>query len=211
MAMRNEASRLFASVAILAATVSTASYAEAERVWLNDSATAQEIYKAFFGDEVSSAGPSRMVIRPTRVQDVTGGAADSKEYADKEIRRIASLPVDFAYNSTTLTEKSKAFLNELVGAYQAKKRVMADAKDGGGKLMVYLGGHTDSKGSAAYNETLSLLRATAVKDYLVDKSVEPSAIRATGYGEDRPLDADNPTSEKNRRVEIRFEVVATNR
>jgi OOP family OmpA-OmpF porin len=70
-------------------------------------------------------------------------------------------------------------------------------------------GHTDSIGSNAYNQKLSLRRASAVKAYLVSKGIEANRIYTEGKGETQPV-ADNRTKEgraKNRRVEI--EVVGT--
>ena len=70
-------------------------------------------------------------------------------------------------------------------------------------------GHTDSIGSDAYNQKLSVRRAEAVKAYLVSKGVEPNRIYTEGKGEKQPV-ASNATKEgraKNRRVEI--EVIGT--
>jgi OOP family OmpA-OmpF porin len=70
-------------------------------------------------------------------------------------------------------------------------------------------GHTDSIGSDAYNQKLSVRRAEAVKAYLVSKGVDPKRVYTEGKGEKQPV-ADNKTAEgraKNRRVEI--EVVGT--
>jgi len=70
-------------------------------------------------------------------------------------------------------------------------------------------GHTDSIGSDAYNQKLSLRRAEAVKAHLVGKGVSPDRVSTDGKGERQPV-ADNKTREgraKNRRVEI--EVIGT--
>lgn len=67
-------------------------------------------------------------------------------------------------------------------------------------------GHTDSVGSDAYNDKLSVRRAEAVKAYLVAKGVEKNRVYTEGKGKKQPV-ADNKTAEgraKNRRVEIEF-------
>jgi outer membrane protein OmpA-like peptidoglycan-associated protein len=71
-------------------------------------------------------------------------------------------------------------------------------------IHVTVEGHTDSTGSDATNRTLSLARATVVRDYLAVQGVESSHIDVQGLGPDRPV-ADNETAEgraRNRRVEI---------
>ncbi|MET3132210.1 OOP family OmpA-OmpF porin [Oxalobacteraceae bacterium GrIS 1.11] len=70
-------------------------------------------------------------------------------------------------------------------------------------------GHTDSVGTDAYNQKLSIRRAEAVKAYLVSKGIETNRVYTEGKGEKQPV-ADNKSAAgraKNRRVEI--EVVGT--
>jgi OOP family OmpA-OmpF porin len=65
-------------------------------------------------------------------------------------------------------------------------------------------GHTDSVGSDAYNQKLSMRRSQAVKAYLVSKGIDKTRIYTEGKGEKQPV-ADNKTKDgraKNRRVEI---------
>jgi len=65
-------------------------------------------------------------------------------------------------------------------------------------------GHTDSIGTDAYNQKLSIRRAEAVKKYLVSQGIEAKRIYVDGKGESQPV-ADNKTAEgraKNRRVQI---------
>lgn len=69
---------------------------------------------------------------------------------------------------------------------------------------VFIVGHTDSVGSDALNQKLSLRRADSVKTYLVSKNIDKSRIYTEGKGKKQPV-ADNKTSAgraKNRRVEI---------
>lgn len=73
------------------------------------------------------------------------------------------------------------------------------------KMVVEIGGHTDSTGSAALNARLSLQRAEAVKKYLVSKGVPEARMKVQGYGPSKPV-ADNATPEgraKNRRIEFK--------
>jgi len=65
-------------------------------------------------------------------------------------------------------------------------------------------GHTDSRGSYALNNNLSISRAESVKNYLVKHGIEPHRVKTKGYGESRPI-ADNNTEfgrQLNRRTEI---------
>ncbi len=75
------------------------------------------------------------------------------------------------------------------------------------QIRVEIGGHTDSKGSAAANMKISEKRAQSVKKYLEDKfNIPGDRMVIKAYGSSRPI-ADNGTSEgraKNRRVEIRI-------
>jgi len=104
----------------------------------------------------------------------------------------------FDFDKSVLKPEAKVKLDDLV------------AKTGGVNLEVIIAvGHTDSVGSDAYNQKLSVRRSEAVKAYLVSKGIEKNRVYTEGKGEKQPV-ADNKTAEgraKNRRVEI--EVVGT--
>ena len=125
----------------------------------------------------------------------------------------APVPVPVAPVSEKVTFAADAF-------FDFDKAVLK--KDAGAKLddlvskvkgvnleVIIAVGHTDSRGSDAYNQKLSQRRAEAVKKYLVGKGIEANRVYTEGKGEKQPV-ADNKTDEgraKNRRVEI--EVVGT--
>ena len=104
----------------------------------------------------------------------------------------------FDFNKSVVKPAGKAKLDDLVGKIK------------GINLEVIIAvGHTDSIGSDAYNQKLSVRRAEAVKAYLVSKGIEKNRVYTEGKGEKQPV-ASNKTKEgraKNRRVEI--EVVGT--
>jgi len=72
------------------------------------------------------------------------------------------------------------------------------------QTVVEVAGHTDSVGTDAYNQTLSVQRSTTVANYLMAKGLMRERFIVTGAGESRPV-ASNDTEEgraRNRRVEI---------
>jgi OOP family OmpA-OmpF porin len=104
----------------------------------------------------------------------------------------------FDFDKSVLKAEGKAKLDDLVGK----------VKDINLEVIIAVG-HTDSVGTDAYNQRLSVRRSEAVKAYLVSKGIEKNRVYTEGKGEKQPV-ADNKTSEgraKNRRVEI--EVVGT--
>ena len=65
-------------------------------------------------------------------------------------------------------------------------------------------GHTDSTGSAAVNDPLSVERAAHTRDYLSQRGVSPNRIMIDGRGEREPIASNDSESgrARNRRVEI---------
>ena len=104
----------------------------------------------------------------------------------------------FDFDKSVLKPEGKAKLDDLVSKIKTVNLEVIIAV-----------GHTDSVGSDAYNQKLSMRRSESVKAYLVSKGVEKNRVYTEGKGEKQPV-ADNKTKEgraKNRRVEI--EVVGT--
>ena len=67
-----------------------------------------------------------------------------------------------------------------------------------------IAGHTDSTGNAAYNEILSMNRANAIKQALVDRGIDAARLETLGMGEKQPVGSnDTPQGQAlNRRVEL---------
>jgi OOP family OmpA-OmpF porin len=104
----------------------------------------------------------------------------------------------FDFDKSVLKPEGRAKLDDLV----------SKIRDVNLEVIIAVG-HTDSVGTDAYNQRLSVRRAEAVKAYLVTKGIERNRVYTEGKGEKQPV-ADNRTKEgraKNRRVEI--EVVGT--
>ena len=101
--------------------------------------------------------------------------------------------VNFGFDSSDLTPVAKANLDKLA-------QVLKNNMDT--NINIY--GHTDSKGTDAYNLSLSERRAAAVKNYLVSQGVSASRMFTMGVGEKEPV-ASNDTDAgraENRRVEF---------
>jgi len=105
-----------------------------------------------------------------------------------------TLHINFGHDSTKVGPE---FDLEIAKAAQC-------IKDYPGNTVV-IEGHTDSTGSAAYNQKLSQQRADAVKNRLMEKfDIKESRLIAKGFGESKPI-ADNKNAggrELNRRVEV---------
>lgn len=101
--------------------------------------------------------------------------------------------VTFETNSAKLTLNGRRILDTVVAFLKSEPTVNAVVE-----------GHTDSRGSDAYNQKLSQARAAAVRDYLVEHGIPASRLESAGFGESRPVasnDTDNGR-EMNRRVEF---------
>ncbi len=104
---------------------------------------------------------------------------------------IALRGVNFETNSDRLLPSASSILDDAAATLRKNPTIKVE-----------VAGHTDSDGSAAYNEGLSARRATTVRDYLAANGVAMDRMTTRGYGESQPI-ADNSTREgkaQNRRV-----------
>ncbi|MCI7075767.1 OmpA family protein, partial [Campylobacter sp.] len=116
------------------------------------------------------------------------------EWGCEKVIRL-DLGVLFAFDSTEITT-----------AYAEKIKEVSDLLVSNPDYTVMLEGHTDSIGSAKYNQGLSERRAAAVAKVLMENGVAANRISTVGYGKTRPI-ADNSTKEgraENRRVDAKF-------
>ena len=104
----------------------------------------------------------------------------------------------FDFDKAILKSEGKAKLDDL-----------ASKMEGINVEVIIAVGHTDSVGTDAYNQKLSIRRAESVKAYLQAKGIEANRIYTEGKGESQPVDSNKTAAgrAKNRRVEI--EVVGT--
>ncbi|MCO4745226.1 MAG: OmpA family protein [Proteobacteria bacterium] len=102
--------------------------------------------------------------------------------------------VHFEFGKAVIQEQSKPLLTEVANNLLAHPEIKA----------VQIQGHTDSKGSNRYNQSLSQRRVDAVVAYMSDLGLDGDRITAVGYGESCPIDV-NTTDEgraNNRRVQF---------
>jgi peptidoglycan-associated lipoprotein len=98
----------------------------------------------------------------------------------------------FAFNKYGLSKKAKAVLDDFASQLKSENK----------NVYIEIQGHTDNRGSKAYNMKLGLERAEAVRDYLNQVGIPLHRMNVISYGESRPV-VDNKTPAhraQNRRV-----------
>lgn len=126
-----------------------------------------------------------------------------REQASEEIQisRLADNTLKLDLSSEVSFDINSARINR--GFYQSLNKVASVLADYP-QTAVHIIGHTDSTGTDAYNQQLSMKRAASVKGYLTNQGVYEPRTRTEGRGESVPV-ASNANSEgrsRNRRVEI---------
>ena len=117
---------------------------------------------------------------------------------EKRTGGFVNLEIQFDVNSYNIRRGSYKILNEL-GKALSDPRLR--------EKIITINGHTDSDGKEKYNIRLSLNRAGAVKQYLIDHyNISPDQLNVVGYGESMPLKPN--TSKENKQLNRRVEIVA---
>jgi len=100
----------------------------------------------------------------------------------------------FKFSKSLLPDEAKGQLDKLVSDLATDPKA----------VFFTIEGHTDSRGSDDYNRDLSERRADAVRDGLVDRTIDAGRIRSVGLGETYPVASNDSDAgqQQNRRVEI---------
>ena len=169
--------------------------ASAEKRYVTDSEG--NVVKDGFGGCVTAPVGGTLMSLPECGDAVAEAPANAEAPAAKPAPAPAPLAVidataaQFAFDKSDLTSAHRTILIDVAGKLTGKENLE-------------IVGHTDSKGSKAYNQKLSERRAQAVADFLRTFGVKNN-MSVSGMGETQPV-ADNATDAgraQNRRVEIR--------
>lgn len=149
--------------------------------------------------DVVSADELAAILKPSTADGATRSLAPGTgtARAGQTGSGVVNLQINFATNSSKISAQAQQQLDQLARAMQ-----YAELQ----QLRFEIAGHTDARGSAQANKSLSQKRAEAVVGYLVTEySITQNRLEAVGYGEEMLFDPANPASGKNRRVEVRAE------
>ncbi|WP_210081905.1 OmpA family protein [Pantoea endophytica] len=123
-------------------------------------------------------------------------------YVPQPAPKPKPVPKIIRLDSMSLFDSGKFALKEGSTRFLVNSLVGIKARPG---WLIVVSGHTDNTGNPPLNQTLSLKRAEAVRDWMRDTGDVPeSCFAVQGYGESRPIES-NDTAEGralNRRVEI---------
>jgi outer membrane protein OmpA-like peptidoglycan-associated protein len=146
-------------------------------------------------DIVRSLKPELGLTRSLKSRSIEIVPGKEAEILDqnKDLPKI-NLSIEFEYNSDRPTPTGEKQLAVLADA-------LKDPALQGFRFL--LAGHTDARGSDAYNQALSERRAQTVAAFLVKViKLDAAHLQTVGFGKTRLLDTNDPGSPKNRRVEI---------
>ena len=132
-------------------------------------------------------------------------------YYDKQAKELAQIAdVKKTDNGIEVTLKNDIlFTTSSAELSAAAKQTLTDLNKVLKKYpenIIQVQGHTDSTGSASFNQTLSEKRAKAVYDFILANGLKTSGLTYVGFGATKPV-ASNDTDEgksKNRRVELKI-------
>jgi outer membrane protein OmpA-like peptidoglycan-associated protein len=146
------------------------------------------------GAVIGNVWSKRQEDRRVAMEQATRGTGvEVSRTADNQLKLNIPNDVSFDISSAVIRPEMRQVLDPF-----------AEQLRGDTNARVSIVGHTDSTGSEAVNDPLSVARANSVRDYLVSRGVPASHVQTVGRGEREPV-ADNATEAgraRNRRVEI---------
>jgi outer membrane protein OmpA-like peptidoglycan-associated protein len=128
-----------------------------------------------------------------RLEAALGQITETRRTALGLVMNLGSDHLKFAFDKAELRPEDRELLSRIAG-------IIMTSHD----YTISVNGHTDDVGSAAYNQTLSVRRAEAVRDYLVKAGLPAEIFTVEGHGKSLPLvrGTSDAARAKNRRVEL---------
>lgn len=162
-----------------------------DTVSVKEDTTGNYAFVSWLLSNTSKPTPSVHKRIPQPVKD-TGAV---KTYSTLNLSAIPPIKIFFAINSATVDKRYDSELDFVAGSLKQHKN-----------YRIKLSGYTDNSGPAAFNIALSKRRADAVRQYLLQKGIQPDRINTAFYGEESPHASNQTTEGKvlNRRVAISF-------
>jgi cytochrome c oxidase subunit II len=122
-------------------------------------------------------------------------AEDNAPVSGEDQKTVRLAYIDFDPGSATISKDGRSQLVDL-------SEIMTKYP----KMKIEVGVHSDNRGDAETNKSLTQRRAEAIKIFLGELGVDPARVEAVGYGSSKPLDtSDTPEArQKNRRTEFRI-------
>lgn len=181
-------------------TVATEDYSLSRRLYLYTPAAPRNKFTRLFVEfALSKQGQELVAANGFVAQNVTQDAQAPTEQAPEEYKALTKdaerLSLDFRFRAgeSVLDNKAQADLDRIVN-------LIADEGNAADKILLF--GFADNTGSSDRNKALSLNRAKLIENELIQRGLQPAAVR--GFGSELAV-ASNDTDEgreKNRRVEI---------
>ena len=157
----------------------------------------------------------KVMVNSNKNEDFLMVSATDLQNNDSEIINLMAMSIDYvpteaftisdvyySFNDYQLTEEAKLSISKKLLPFLNNNK----------NITIEIASHTDSKGDDDYNFELSQKRAQSVVDFLVNNGIEPSRLKAKGFGESMPIasnllpdgsDNENGRSQ-NRRTEFRI-------
>ncbi len=175
-------------------------------IWQSDPKTGDFEIKLPIGFLYSIRAEAKDFISESQTLDLRNAGTDKKQIVFR-LRPIEVVHIEkdamFTMNSIFF-DYDKAVLKP--ESFPELERVVQMMNDKTG-ISIEIAGHTDNRGTIAYNQNLSERRAKAVKKFLTSKGIDAGRVTTIGYGETRPIvsnDDEKDGREINRRVEFKI-------